>query len=86
VDFDSRDSTIIRRLHEIAQHTGASVIDPVTHLCSASECGTNTPEGMPIYLDDDHLRSGYVRKGATFMDPVLGDLRVNPFLTAPIRK
>ena len=59
------------RLREVGRTTGAIIIDPVEHLCSAVACPAVGADGLPIYKDDNHLRSRYVREKATYIDEVL---------------
>jgi len=61
-----------RRLREVAQRSGAIVIDPVPALCKDDQCIRTTPDGTPIYKDSDHLRAAYVRK---FGDQIDGALK-----------
>jgi hypothetical protein len=58
---------IMDRLRQIARETGAEVIDPVEHLCGEEKC-LATLNGLPIYMDGNHLRSSYVREHANFLD------------------
>ena len=37
----------------------------------AGECLRTEPDGTPIYKDGAHLRSSFVRRAATFLDPAL---------------
>jgi hypothetical protein len=71
----------MNRLRRIAARTGAVVIDPVEHLCDSVQCRVVDVEGRPIYKDDNHLRSSFVRDRATFMDVVL-----SPESTPPVRR
>lgn len=59
------------RLREIGRTTGAIIIDPVEHLCSAIACPVVEADGLPIYKDDNHIRSRYVRDNATYIDAVV---------------
>jgi hypothetical protein len=56
------------RLRLLAMKTGAVVIDPVEFLCGPSTCPTVSSDGIPLYADDDHFRSGFVEKYAKFLD------------------
>lgn len=59
------------RLRQIGGSTGAIIIDPVEHLCSAVACPAVDTAGLPIYKDDNHIRSRFVRENATYIDTVL---------------
>ena len=61
------------RLAQLATAAGATVIDPVLHLCSAKDCPVMTAAGKPIYKDDNHYRPFYVREHAMFIDVALTD-------------
>ncbi|VTU21484.1 O-acetyltransferase OatA [Variovorax sp. SRS16] len=63
------------RLRELAQKTGAIVIDPVPALCKDDQCIRTTPDGTPIYKDGDHLRSDYTRRFGTEIDVALKNSR-----------
>ncbi|MEO8576175.1 MAG: acyltransferase family protein [Gemmatimonadales bacterium] len=58
------------RLRKIAANTGVTIIDPGPLLCGPEICPASTPEGEPIYRDDNHFRSGFVRRHATWIDEV----------------
>jgi hypothetical protein len=59
------------KLMDIAASTGATTIDPLPYLCTAAECPTLAEDGLPLYCDASHLRSGYVRAHITFLDEIL---------------
>jgi peptidoglycan/LPS O-acetylase OafA/YrhL len=59
------------RLRQIAARAGAKIIDPVPFLCSSDTCPALTSWGEPIYRDDNHLRAGFVRRHAIWIDPIL---------------
>ena len=58
---DSDSAFIDDRLKEIAQRTGASVLDPRDTICSTVTCPTLDSRGKPLLKDDSHLRSSFVR-------------------------
>jgi peptidoglycan/LPS O-acetylase OafA/YrhL len=70
-DFVRRVASLNARLHAVAREANAKVVDPVEHLCQRDICRTVTPDGLPIYKDDNHLRAGFVRKRVSFLDPIL---------------
>jgi hypothetical protein len=59
---------ISKKLVDIAASTGAKTIDPLPYICGASDCPTLAEDGLPLYCDASHLRSGYVRAHITFLD------------------
>jgi peptidoglycan/LPS O-acetylase OafA/YrhL len=63
------------KLREVAQETGAKVIDPVPSLCTSTMCPVISPAGDPIYRDWNHLRPSYVRDNVTFLDETVLDDR-----------
>jgi peptidoglycan/LPS O-acetylase OafA/YrhL len=73
VKVDAEIKPMASRLTEIAQATGAEVIDPVNYLCGNGNCPTFTGDGMPIYMDAGHLRPGYVRDHVTFLDAIVSN-------------
>ncbi|HNY32867.1 MAG TPA: acyltransferase family protein [Fibrobacteria bacterium] len=63
-----REFPIRQRLIEIARRANAEILDPWSVLCSDKNCLV-AQGGVPIYMDQNHLRAGFVRKHATFLDP-----------------
>jgi peptidoglycan/LPS O-acetylase OafA/YrhL len=61
------------RLRQLAQATGASVIDPLESLCDASTCPAVTPGGEPMYHDWWRLRPSFVRDNVRFLDGTIVD-------------
>jgi peptidoglycan/LPS O-acetylase OafA/YrhL len=60
------------RLQQIAVASGAIVIDPMSTLCDADgACLRTDAQGVPIYKDATHLRSSYVKRFASFIDPAI---------------
>ena len=57
-------------LRNIAELTGAQVIDPVDDLCAAY-CPAITQDGVPIYRDEGHLNPQYVRTRVRYLDRVV---------------
>lgn len=58
-------------LRNIALKYGANIIDPVDTLCSESKCLTLDADGFPMYKDGGHLRPGYTRHHALFIDQTM---------------
>ena len=56
------------KLIQIANDTGAQVIDPMNSLCNEKDCSPVTPGGDPIYHDSWHLRAGYIQAHVNYMD------------------
>ena len=66
----SKYGSIDDKLRNAVLEAGASVISPIDHLCADGACPTTFSGGEPIYKDRTHLRPSYVRKHATFIDPI----------------
>ncbi|HEY7406574.1 MAG TPA: acyltransferase family protein [Candidatus Angelobacter sp.] len=66
------------RLIQIANDTGAQVIDPLNALCNERDCSPVTPGGDPIYHDSWHLRSAYIRDHIDYMDATILDASDKP--------
>jgi peptidoglycan/LPS O-acetylase OafA/YrhL len=58
----------VSRLIQIANDTGAQVIDPMNSLCNEKDCSPVTPGGDPIYHDSWHLRASYIQAHVNYMD------------------
>jgi hypothetical protein len=70
-EVDAAIDPIASRLAGIAKSTGAELINPVDYLCDATKCRTLADDGLPVYIDDSHLRSGYVRAYGSFVDVIV---------------
>ena len=62
---------ITQRLRQTGTTAGAIIVDPVDHLCNELTCPAVDSSGLPIYKDDNHLRSRFVRERATWIDVVV---------------
>jgi len=71
--FESFVAPISERLRSIAAQTGATVVDPRPTLCDGMLCPSTGPDGLPLYLDSNHLRATYARQRASFVDQMLLD-------------
>lgn len=69
-DFLAEALPVNDRLRATALRAGATVIDPVAHMCPQSTCSMYTEDGIPIYRDD-HLRPHFVRNYVAYLDRVL---------------
>lgn len=59
------------KLKAIAVRSGAKIIDPTALLCNETDCKFTTESGIPIYMDEGHLRPFFVEQHATYMDITL---------------
>jgi peptidoglycan/LPS O-acetylase OafA/YrhL len=77
--FESFAAPVMNRLRAIAAQTGAKVVDPRLALCEGMICPAADSNGMPLYLDSNHLNGSNARERASFVDEmVLGpDARLN---------
>jgi hypothetical protein len=48
---------------------GSELVDPAKFLCNP-QCLNSDDAGLPIYKDATHLRAGYVRRHAGFIDDI----------------
>jgi peptidoglycan/LPS O-acetylase OafA/YrhL len=69
--FESFVAPLTDRLRNIAAQTGAIVIDPRTTLCDGLICPSTGLDGLPLYVDSNHLRSSFARQRASFVDEML---------------
>jgi peptidoglycan/LPS O-acetylase OafA/YrhL len=59
------------RLRSIAAQTGAKAVDPRSTLCDGMICPSADSDGLPLYLDSNHLNGSNSRERATFVDEML---------------
>jgi hypothetical protein len=69
--FESFVAPLTDRLRNIAAQTGAIVIDPRVTLCNGLICPSSGLDGLPLYVDSNHLRGSFARERATFLDEML---------------
>ena len=69
--FESYVEPIMKRLREIAAQTGATAVDPRHWLCEGMICSSTDADGLPRYLDSNHLRAFSAREKASFIDEIL---------------
>lgn len=65
--WDQKIQSIKKGLYEVAQHTGAFILNPEDDLCTQKVCKCYEGE-IPIYQDALHLRAWYVKNYMTFLD------------------
>ncbi|MGJ3703133.1 acyltransferase family protein [Variovorax sp. AFSI2.2] len=59
-----------QRMAEIANSSGASIVDPLPFLCPENHCIRALADGTPVYKDRDHFRSDYART-LPYLDDIL---------------
>jgi peptidoglycan/LPS O-acetylase OafA/YrhL len=69
--FESYVAPLMSRLRNIAAQTGAKAVDPRLALCDGMICPATDSDGMPRYLDSNHLRGFAARERASFIDEML---------------
>lgn len=70
--IDSRYGVVQSDLARFAREAGATVINPIDHLCG-KRCESLDATGSPMYKDGAHLRPTFVRRHADFMDQTVQD-------------
>jgi peptidoglycan/LPS O-acetylase OafA/YrhL len=73
--FRDRHGPLNDRIATIARANGADVIDPLASLQFDGVCIRDDENG-PIRFDDNHLRAGFSRRHATFIDAMMEPRRV----------
>jgi peptidoglycan/LPS O-acetylase OafA/YrhL len=68
-DFMRRQGKTLRLLADLDSLRGVRVIYPHKILCDKSVCRTTTAEGLPYYIDDDHMGA----YGSKAIEGALGD-------------
>ena len=71
--FESFVAPLTSRLRAIAAQTGATAIDPRSSLCDGALCPATGVDGMPLYLDSNHMLARFARERASFVDQILLD-------------
>ena len=69
--FESFVAPLTDRLRNIAAQTGAIVVDPSRTLCEGLICPSTGLDGLPLYVDSNHLRGSFARERASFLDEML---------------
>jgi peptidoglycan/LPS O-acetylase OafA/YrhL len=69
--FESFVAPLTDRLRNIAAQTGAIVVDPRVTLCDGLICSSTGLDGLPLYVDSNHLRGSFARERASFLDEML---------------
>ncbi len=72
--FEGKFGEINSILRKIGENAGATVIDPVEHLCPQRQCPFFDQNGVPLYLDASHLTRAYALSSAGYVDATLAPL------------
>ena len=70
-DFERFILPVKKELLAVAALSGSRTIDPLDYLEEDGWLKGRTPEGVPRYIDEHHLRPFYVRERATFIDSLV---------------
>lgn len=74
-DYHARHDPIRRIMQEAAERCGVTLLDPVPYLCDEQVCHGQR-DGLPLYVDDDHLSE----RGNRLLVPLF-----TPLLAAPVK-
>jgi peptidoglycan/LPS O-acetylase OafA/YrhL len=69
--FEAFVAPLTNRLRSIGAQTDARTVDPRLALCDGMVCPAAGPDGLPLYLDSNHLRGAFAREQASFVDEML---------------
>src|SRR3984885_614381 len=69
--FERYAQPLMSQLRTIAAQTGATAVDPRATLCDGLVCPATGADGLPLYLDSNHLRARFTREQASFIDEML---------------
>ena len=73
VEFEKNAAPIKSRLMDLASAIGAKFIDPFDFLCDARRCPTVDQNGVPYYIDDQHIRPRFIKTARfQFLDDAAG--------------
>jgi peptidoglycan/LPS O-acetylase OafA/YrhL len=73
VEFEKNAAPIKSRLMDLALAIGGEFIDPFDFLCDAHRCPTVDPDGVPYYIDDQHIRARFIKTARfQFLDDAAG--------------
>jgi len=71
--FETDAAEIKRRLMELTAAIGGKFIDPVEFLCDGQRCPTVDKDGVPYYIDDQHIRATFIKTARfQFLDDAAG--------------
>jgi len=69
--FEAFARPVTAAVQDAARRGGAEIVDPVAALCETGRCPVVGADGVPLYKDSNHLRAGYARQAATYIDRTL---------------
>jgi peptidoglycan/LPS O-acetylase OafA/YrhL len=73
VSFERNAAEVKRRLGELAAAIGGKFVDPFEFLCDGRRCPTVDNDGVPYYIDDQHIRATFIKTARfQFLDDAAG--------------
>ena len=69
--FEACVAPLSARLGAIAARSGARLLEPRATLCNGMDCPAVGADGLPLYIDSNHLRASFAREHAGFIDETL---------------
>lgn len=69
--YESYVAPLMNRLRSIAEQSGAVAVDPRYTLCEGLNCQATGADGLPRYIDSNHLRGLTALEHASFIDEML---------------
>jgi len=73
VDFETKAAPLKSRLKELAAAVEGKFIDPLDFLCDGRRCPTVDKDGVPYYIDDQHIRAAFIKTARfQFLDDAAG--------------
>jgi len=65
------DRELRERLARVGRESGATVLDPVTALCTGGECPATYEGGHLVYMDATHFSDRFARRRLTYLDETM---------------
>jgi peptidoglycan/LPS O-acetylase OafA/YrhL len=69
--YEAYVAPLMNTLREISARTGARILAPSSTLCMGFTCQAYDADGLPRYIDSNHLRNLTAREHATFVDEIV---------------
>jgi SGNH domain (fused to AT3 domains) len=73
VEFENNAAPIKGRLMDLASAIGGRFVDPLEFLCDGRRCPTVDQDGVPYFIDDQHIRASMITTARfRFLDDAAG--------------
>ncbi len=69
-EFRARQAAVLKVFDDLHRKYGAVIVYPDSILCASGRCMVEN-DGLPIYIDPDHLNAAGARLLAPILDPLL---------------